>query len=49
MKIFSKYLTVNTSTYFLISNMHCYELHLDKFKGDFSQYLDFFAHSDSRF
>ncbi len=22
-------------TKFLISNMHCYELHLDKFEGDF--------------
>ncbi len=35
MKTVSQFLTVNISTSFLISNMHCKELHLDNFKDDF--------------
>ncbi len=33
----------------LIGNMHCKQLHLNNFKGDFLNILDFFASSDSRF
>ncbi len=35
-------------TRFLISNMHCSELHSDNFKDDFLN-IDFFAPSDSRY
>ncbi len=36
-------------TEFLISNMHCQELHLDNFKGSFLNNSIFLLLSDSRF
>ncbi len=33
------------TSFFLIDNMHCYELNLDNFKGDFLNF-NFFAPSD---
>ncbi len=44
MMIFSTFPIVNISKFnFLISNMHCYELHLDNFKGDFLNISFFFC------